>query len=173
MAFFLPAAAPAVAAAAPGAAAGAAAGAAFLGPVGWGLLGVSALSSLLGGAQRKSEAKARELAARIEAENAKVRASQIGEQSRAQLATVLGNIDAIRTARGASLDSATGRAIRRRTMDDALRDEAIARLGEMNRAGAAGMAASGYRSAARWAMPMAVLGAAQQVGSGYMAMGGR
>lgn len=129
--------------------------------------------NLFEGRQQAKALKAQELAARIEQQQAKIRASQIGEQSRAQLATVLGNIDAIRSARGAKLDSATGRAIRRRTMDDALRDEAIARLAEMNRASAAGMAAAGYRSAARWAIPLAVAKGVEQDAMNAFAMGGR
>lgn len=119
--------------------------------------------------------RAQEHAAKIEAKMALLRGKQIGERSREDLATTLGNIDAIRTQRGMSLDSATGRAIEQRTRQDAYRDEGVAVLGELNRAGAAKAAAKGFGTAAKWAVPMAVLQSGAQFASaasyGQMAMG--
>lgn len=103
--------------------------------------------------------KAAKLGAEIEGKMALLRGKQIGERSREDLATLLGNIDAIRSARGASLDSATGQAIERRTIRDSYRDEGVAVLGELMRSGAANQAARGYGTAARWAVPLSVLNA--------------
>ena len=78
----------------------------------------SGVSGLLGGYQQKKAAKANALGAKIEAQMAVIRGKQIGERSREDLATALGNIESIRTARGASLDSQTGQMIERRTVQD-------------------------------------------------------
>ena len=102
---------------------------------------------------------AQALGAEIEKKNALLRRAQLQAGAREQLATTLGNIDAVRSARGASLDSQTGQMIQRRTIRDAYRDEAIAALGELNRAQSADMAARGYKTASRWALPLAVLNA--------------
>ena len=114
-------------------------------------------STVLGGVAQESAFKAQALGAQIERDMAKLRGKQIGERSREDLQTRLQNIDAIRTTRGASLDSQTGQLIERRTMKDAYRDEGVAMLGELNRQGAADQARKGYRTAARWAVPMAAL----------------
>lgn len=135
------------------------------------LAGASFVSSVLGGAQQRRAALAQAQAARIEGQMAAIRGNQIGEQSRAQLAATLGNIDTIRAARGLAESSQTGDVIRRVTMDDAYRAEAIARLGEINRQSASNMAARGYRSAARWAVPMAALDGA--ISAGRMFAAGR
>ena len=121
--------------------------------------------TIAAGYQSAKANKASALGAKIESDMAKLRNVQVAEESRMQLATVLGNIGAIRTGRAVSGDSATGRAIERRTMADAYRAEGVARLGEMNRAGNADQAARGYRSAARWAIPMALTQAAGQFAS--------
>lgn len=128
------------------------------------LLAIAAAGSVLqgfatigSGIMSRRANKAQEAGAKIEADMARLRGKQIGERSREDLATVLGNIDAIRVSRGVSLDSATGDVIRRRTQRDAFRDEGVAVLGELNRASNATMAAKGYASAARWAVPLAVL----------------
>ncbi len=98
--------------------------------------------------------------AKIERDMAVLRGTQIQEQSRAALATTLGNIAAIKAARGVASDSPTGQLTERRTMADVYRDEAVARLGELNRASAADMAAKGYRTASRWALPLSVMNSA-------------
>lgn len=113
--------------------------------------------------------------ARIERDMAYVRINQAGAASRNAMATAFGSIDNIRSTRGVSLDSATGQAIGRRTKADFYREEAIARLGELNRAAAADREAKGLTSAARWATPIAVLNAAGDFASaasyGSMAFG--
>lgn len=121
----------------------------------------SMIATIGSGRQTAKSYKAKALGAEIEKQMALLRGTQIGERSREDLLTALGNIDAIRTARGASLDSQTGQMIQQRTRQDAYRDEAVSRLAEFNRASNADMAAKGYRSAARWAIPLSVL----QVGS--------
>ena len=118
------------------------------------------IATIAGGFQQKSANKAQALGAGIERDFAVLRGKQIAERSREDLATALGNIDAIRTSRGVSLDSATGQAIERRTMKDSYRDEAVAVLSERTRAGAAEQARRGYNSAARWSVPLAVLNSA-------------
>lgn len=136
---------------------------------------VSGISGILGGFQQKKAAKAQAQGARIEAQMAMIRGKQIGERSREDLATALGNIESIRAARGASLDSQTGQMIERRTIEDSYRDEAVAILGELNRASNAQLQARGFQSQARWAVPMAVLnsvGDFMKAGS-YMTMGGK
>lgn len=120
----------------------------------------SGISGILGGFQEKRAAKARAQGAKIEAQMSLIRGKQIGERSREDLATALGNIESIRTARGASLDSQTGQMIERRTVQDAYRDEAVAVLGELNRASNSQLQARGFQSQARWAVPMAALNAA-------------
>ena len=120
----------------------------------------SGVSGLLGGYQQKKAAKANALGAKIEAQMAVIRGKQIGERSREDLATALGNIESIRTARGASLDSQTGQMIERRTVQDAYRDEGVAILGELNRASNAQLQARGFQSQARWALPVAAVNAA-------------
>ncbi|WP_433942382.1 hypothetical protein [Brevundimonas diminuta] len=121
---------------------------------------LSGVSGILGGFQQKKAAKANALGAQIEAQMAMIRGKQIGERSREDLATALGNIESIRSSRGVNLDSQTGQAIERRTVQDAYRDEAVAVMGELNRASNAQMAARGFKSQARWALPMAVVNSA-------------
>lgn len=121
------------------------------------LQGVGTLAS---GYQSAKANKAAALGAKIEGEMAMIRRDQIGEQAREQLASTLGNINALRTGRGVSLDSPTGRAIERGTIQSAYRGEAIGRLAELQRASSASLQARGYNSAARWAMPLAVLNSA-------------
>ncbi len=125
------------------------------------------VSTILGGFAQSRAFKAQALGAQIERDMARLRGTQIGERSREDLQSRLQNIDSIRTARGASLDSQTGQMIERRTMRDAYRDEGVARLGELNREGAAEQARRGFRTSARWAIPMAVLGAAGDFASAY------
>lgn len=123
----------------------------------------SALKGAAGIAQGYQKGKAlagQALGATIERDMARLRGVQIQEQSRADLASTLGNIAAIQTARGVSLDSPTSQVIERRTIKDAYRDEAIAVLAERNRAANADMQARGYRSASRWALPLSVVNAA-------------
>jgi hypothetical protein len=131
------------------------------------------LLSYLGGRQQSASYKAQEQAARAEAQMADIRGLQIGENARSQLATVLGNINAIRATRGASLDSATGQAIEARTRKDALRQEAIGVLAEANRAGAARNAAAGFKRSAQWALPMALLQGVNENAKQAFAMMGR
>lgn len=133
--------------------------------------GLSGIAGIFGGFQQKRAYKAQAQAAKIEAQMALLRGTQIGERSREDLATALGNIESIRTARGASLDSQTGQAIERRTVQDAYRDEAVAILGELNRASNSQMQARGFQSAARWAVPMAVLNSASDFASAYSSFG--
>lgn len=117
------------------------------------------------GYQQKKALNAQAREKEAETQMARIRGAQIGEESRDALHTALQNIDAIRSARGMSLNSQTAQAIEKRTIDQALRDEAILRLSEFNRAGSAANAAVGYRSAAKWAVPLAVLGAAPNFAS--------
>lgn len=136
--------------------------------------GAQGLSTLLGGAAEKRQLKAQGFAAGIERDTAMLQRKQLMGDARAQLQTVLGTIDATRSTRGASLDSQTGDAIRRRTMADAYRDEGRAALAYLTRAGAADQAQRGYSTAARWAMPMAVLNsipAFAQAGAPFMPKG--
>ncbi|MBG7616466.1 hypothetical protein IWC96_14405 [Brevundimonas sp. BAL450] len=142
-------------------------------------LGIGALfkggATLAQGYMNAKANAASAVGAEIEQKMAKLRGTQIAERSREELAVALGNIDAIQSARGVNVNSATNEAIRKRTMKDAYRDEAVARLGEMNRAEAAGAAARGYRTAAKWAMPIAAMQAAgsfAQGGSYLNAAGG-
>jgi len=115
------------------------------------------VSTVLGGFAQRRANQAQALGAQIERDMALLRGKQIGERSREDLQTALGNIDAIRSTRGAALDSQTGQMIQRRTMRDAYRDEGVAVLSELTRAGAAEQARRGYRSSASWAVPLAVL----------------
>lgn len=115
------------------------------------------VSTIFGGFAQRRANQAQALGAQIERDMALLRGKQIGERSREDLQTAIGNIDAIRSTRGANLDSQTGQMIQRRTMKDAYRDEGVAVLSEMTRAGAADQARKGYRSAASWAVPLAVL----------------
>lgn len=112
-------------------------------------------------------------AARIEGEMARIRGTEIGEQSRDQLRQVLGNIEAIRTSRNVSGDSPTAQAIQARTIQDANRNEMIARLAETMRASASDAQAKGYTRAAKWAVPLSY---ADSLATGFQqvasAMGG-
>lgn len=119
----------------------------------------SGLSTLFGGFAQKRADKEKALGAQIERDMALLRGKQISEQSRANLLTALGSINALRTTRGASLDSPTAQAIERRTAADAYRDEGAQVLGEITRAGAADQARRGFRKAASWAVPLSVLNA--------------
>ena len=117
------------------------------------------VSTIASGFQQASANKAAALGAAIERDMALLRRTQIGEQSRGNLLTALGSIDAMRSTRGASLDSPTGQAIARRTAADAYRDEATQGLSELTRAGAADQARRGFRKAASWAVPLSVINA--------------
>lgn len=127
----------------------------------------SGLSTLFGGFAQKRADKEKALGAQIERDMALLRGKQIAARSREDLLTMQGNIEAIRSTRGASLDSQTGMAIERRTRADAYRDEATQVLSELTRAGAAEQARRGYRSSAKWAVPLAVLNSAGSFASAY------
>lgn len=119
---------------------------------------------------------AQALGAEIEGKMAMLRGTQIGERSREDLATALGNLTVIQSARGVSNDSPTARLIERRTIQDAYRAEGVAALGELNRAQNAKMAAKGYRTASKWAIPMAVLSSAgdfASAASSFSSAGGK
>lgn len=137
--------------------------------------GTSALSlgGKLFGAYQSSKASANAAqAARIEGEMARLRGTQIGELSREQLRQTLGTIDAIRSARGVNLDSPTSQVIEAKTMKDALRDEMIARLGELTRAAASDAQARGYARASKWAVPLAAVGGIADIGADYIGLQG-
>ena len=136
--------------------------------------GAQGLSTLFGGAAEKRQLKAQGMAAGIERDTALLQRTQLMGDSRAQLQTVLGTIAATRSTRGAGLDSQTGQMIEKRTRADAYRDEGRAALAYLSKAGAAEQARLGYRTAARWAMPMAVLNsipAFAQAGAPFMPKG--
>lgn len=137
--------------------------------------GLSAVSTIAGGVQSARANAAQQQGAQIEAAMARLRGKQIGKKSREDLLTLEGNIDAIRSTRGVSLDSQTGQMIGRRTRQDAYRSEGIAVLGELNRAGNADAAARGYGTAAKWAIPLSVLNAAGSAAQSmsYARMAGR
>lgn len=131
-----------------------------------------AASTIAGGFAQRKAFKAQALGAQIERDTAILRGTQIGERKREDLQSALQTADAIRTSRGASLDSQTGQMIERRTMKDAYRDEGVAKLSEQTRAGAAEQARRGYRSGARWAIPMAVLNAVPDAAAAVSGMKG-
>lgn len=133
------------------------------------------VATIAGGVQSARANKAQQLGAEIEQKMALLRGKQIGERSREDLATALGNLTVMQSARGVSNDSPTARLIERRTMQDAYRDEGVAVLGELNRAQNAGMAAKGFGTAARWAIPLSVLNSAGSFASAasYGSMGGK
>jgi len=120
----------------------------------------SAYGQYQAGRQNKAGAEASAAAAKIEGANARMRATQIGELSRKRLAETLSAQQAIMASGMLSSDSATSQAIERKTIENAYRDEAINRLGELNRASASDSQAAGYTMAARYAMPLATLSAA-------------
>lgn len=115
--------------------------------------GIPILDFFVGKEKAKGFA-AQEQQAQVEAQMARLRGVQIGEQSRYNLRQQLGNIGAVQAARGVSNDSQTANAIVGQTQDDMYRNEAVARLAELNRAGAADSAAAGYKAAKGWAIPM-------------------
>lgn len=126
------------------------------------------------GIQQKGAYKAQAKAAKAEAADYRLRSTQIAELSREQLAQTLGTIAAIRAGRGLNPDSATAQALERKTIENAYRNEAVARLGELNRASAADAQAAGYSRAAKFALPLAALSAASSVASaGATYFGGR
>lgn len=107
-------------------------------------------------------------AAKIEGEMYKLRATQTAELSRQQLDQTLGTIDSIRAARGMNLDSATGQAIQRQSMQNAYRNEAVSVLGSLNQASASQMASAGYSMTAKWAIPLAAAEAGSNAGKQAM-----
>jgi hypothetical protein len=115
---------------------------------------LSAISEVMGGFAQKASAEVSEAQAKQEKKMAELRAQQVIENSRRQLGSVLGTIQAVRASRNVSGDSQTGQQIQRVTRQDALRAEGIARLAELNRAAAAALAQRGYGMQARWAVPM-------------------
>lgn len=118
---------------------------------------LSAGSMLMSGQMNKAANKASAANAKIEAANARLRSVQIGELSRKRLMETLSAQQAVFAGRGISGDSATSMALERKTIENAYRDEAINRLGELNRASASDSAAAGYSLAAKYAMPLATL----------------
>jgi len=117
------------------------------------------------GALNKASAKQQAKAARAEAADYRLRATQIAELSRDQLAQTLGTIEAVRAGRNLNPDSATAQALERRTVENAYRNEAVARLAELNKAQAAEWQAAGYSRAAKYAMPLAALSAVSNAGA--------
>lgn len=126
----------------------------------------SVASTLQAGQLSKAGNKASAEAARIEAAQSRLRATQTAELSRQRLASVLATQQAVFAQRGTSGNSATAQAIERRTIDQAYRDEGAAVLAELNRASASESQARGYSLAAKYAMPLAVLDAAGKAGQG-------
>lgn len=125
------------------------------------------LSTLAGGYAASKSAGAQKLATQIEGEMSRLRGTQIAERSREDLATMLGNINAIRTTRGASLDSPTGRAIERGTIQNAYRNEATQVLAERMSSEASRQAARGFAAQQRWAIPLSVLNSASSFANAY------
>lgn len=115
-------------------------------------------------------------AAQQEARNALLRGTQIGEVSKENLRKTLSNIETVRAYTGMSGDSPTAQAIEGQVNSDASRDQAVQVLAELQRAGASSAQARGYRSASRWAIPLAALGATgdfvQAASYGAQAAGG-
>lgn len=109
------------------------------------------------GQMNKASAQASAAAAKIEGENARLRATQIAELSRKRLAETLSAQQAIMASGNLSSNSATAQALERKTVENAYRDEAINKLGELNRASASDSAAAGYTMASRYARPLAAL----------------
>lgn len=97
--------------------------------------------------------------AQLEGKQSRLRGVQIAERAREDLNSNLATVAAIRAGRGLSADSATARAIERRTVEDSYRDEGVAVLAELNRAGASDMQRQGYMTTAKWARPLATIGA--------------
>lgn len=126
----------------------------------------SAAASLQAGQLSKAGNKASAEAARIEAANSRLRATQTAELSRQRLSSVLATQQAVFAQRGTSGNSATAQAIERRTIDQAYRDEGAAVLAELNRASASETQARGYSMAAKYAMPLAVADAVSTVAKG-------
>lgn len=143
---------------------------------GFGIALAAAASPILGGAyarlqQGKMEAQAnvdKAQAARIEGEMHKLQATQAAELSRQNLYQTLGAIDTIRAGRGLDLDSATGQALERKTVDNAYRNEAVNVLGMLNAAQGSQWAMTGYQRAAKWAVPLAALEAGSNAGRQIM-----
>jgi hypothetical protein len=130
------------------------------------------VAGIMGGFAQRDAYSAQALGAQIERDMALLRGKQIGAQSREQLLTTEGNINTIRATRGASLNSATGQAIRKRTMQDSYRAEGAAVLSELTRASAADQARKGYRRSASWAVPLAVLGSVSDFASAASGVSG-
>lgn len=130
-------------------------------------LALQGISTIAGGYQASKSAGAQKLTAQIEGEMSRLRGTQIAERSREDLATMLGNINAIRTTRGASLDSPTGRAIERGTIQSAYRNEAAQTLAERMNSEASRQAARGFATQQRWAVPVSVLKSAGSFSDSY------
>jgi hypothetical protein len=123
-----------------------------------------AASTALGGfsAFRKGKAQAQEYAdkaaaADLEAQGHQLRGLQIAEQSRSNLDKTLGSINAIVAERGGTGDSPTAQVLQRQTINNAYRNEGVARLGEMMQQQANLWQANGYRRASKSAVMSSML----------------
>lgn len=123
-------------------------------PIGWLAIGsslVSGFSSIASGLNESAQMRSQAAAAEYNAQISDIRATQISADRKDELNAALGSINAIRSTRGVSLDSATGRAIRndrRRRARDAENTEV---LGERLNGMSLRNEASGLRRASKWA----------------------
>jgi len=138
-------------------------GAAAAGPLSLATMGLSAFSSVLGGAGKQAAANAQ--AARLEqaAAYGKVQAAQTGAQLSEELNKTLDNIDVIRAASGIDPTSPTTAAIadRQKFLSDRQRTTAVDNILQQSRQNEADAAYS--RAAGDFALKMGYLGAATNV----------
>lgn len=135
--------------------------------------GLSALSKVGSGIAQAKGLAAQAQSAKIEAEMAKIQGVQAAEIAQEQLRQTLGNIDAIRSARGVGLDSPTGQAIDAKVRSNAARDQAVTALGYLQRVSAGKAAARGYRQASKYAIPLAGLDALSGLGTSALTAFGK
>jgi hypothetical protein len=128
-------------------------------------------SSFLSGKASAKANAASAAAAKQEAAMARLAGIQSAELHREQLRQTLGAIDAITAQRGVDPNSPTGEAIRRKTQEDAYRDEAVEALGYLSKASASELQAKGYRRASKYALPLAMLGGIADAGRTALSYG--
>lgn len=122
-------------------------------PLGWAMMAASAVkgvSSIVGGMNESAAMRSQAAAAEYEAKIADLRGIQAAGDRRQELNDVLGAIDSIRSGRGVSLDSATGRAIRRDRRESSRYAENIDVLNHRLEGSALRNQAAGLRRGAKW-----------------------
>jgi hypothetical protein len=124
-------------------------------PVTWAAIASSAAaagSTIIGGFNQSSQMKAQAKAAEMDARNVQLQAKQIAGLRMEEVNDVIAAVDTVRSGRGLSLDSATGRAFRKDRRQRGLERKNVEVLGRLQQRDSLLTRSSNLKSGARAAV---------------------